>query len=162
MTWNLANSKLSLNDCNFLDKLCNKDIIVLGVQVSTPEVTSTCEVNKMLIQECSDLSSSFGDDMCLNLWKTHQLAILGILRLLYNEYFLLFYRSFFKLFYIDIKFVVSGKSHFCIANHKMGGLYSSIFIKNHLKEFVDSSQHIDIPCGIGNILSNKGTISIHA
>jgi hypothetical protein len=73
-----------------------------------------------------------------------------------------FFIGHFLPFYIDINFVVSsGKSHFCITNHKMGGLYSSIFIKNHLKEFVDSSQHIDIPCGIGNILSNKGTISIH-
>lgn len=33
VTWNLANTKLTLNDCQYLDKFKNSDIIALGVQV---------------------------------------------------------------------------------------------------------------------------------
>ena len=63
VTWNLANTKLTLNDCQYLDKFKNSDIVALGVQ------------------ECGGLSSS-DTNSCLRQWNLHKLKILGYLKFL--------------------------------------------------------------------------------
>lgn len=52
------------------------------------------------------------------------------------------------------------KSHKCIAQHKMGGLQLSIFARKNVSDLIEGYQVLDVACGVGNVLTNKGAICI--
>jgi hypothetical protein len=51
-----------------------------------------------------------------------------------------------------------GRNYEIIAQHKLGGIQLSIFANQKGRELVEGIQTIEVPCGIGNVLSNKGAI----
>jgi len=53
-----------------------------------------------------------------------------------------------------------GRNHDIIAHHRFGGMQLSVFVKTHLVDEVQDVQVIDVACGIGNLLSNKGAIAV--
>jgi hypothetical protein len=53
-----------------------------------------------------------------------------------------------------------GKSFECVAEHKMGGLQIAVFAKKNVAKHVQGLQIIDVACGIGNVLANKGAVCI--
>ena len=53
-----------------------------------------------------------------------------------------------------------GKSYECVAEHKMGGLQIAVFAKKSVAKHVQGLQIIDVACGIGNVLANKGAVCV--
>lgn len=53
---------------------------------------------------------------------------------------------------------IYGEKYNMIASHKMGGLHLSIFADKQIADAIHGTQIIDIPCGVGNVLVNKGAI----
>ena len=51
-------------------------------------------------------------------------------------------------------------THSLIGQHKMGGMFLSVFIKHKLAKKVSGIQIIDVACGVGNLLTNKGGICL--
>jgi hypothetical protein len=49
-----------------------------------------------------------------------------------------------------------GSSHRCVVRHKLGGLMLSVFAKRKLMKDIKGIQTIDVACGVGNVLTNKG------
>ena len=45
-----------------------------------------------------------------------------------------------------------------LAQHKMGGLQLSVFVRKGLQQKVQGLQILDVACGVGNVLTNKGAI----
>lgn len=50
------------------------------------------------------------------------------------------------------------KKYECLAAHKMGGLQLVLYAKKGAAKWVQGVQTIEVACGIGNVLSNKGAI----
>lgn len=46
----------------------------------------------------------------------------------------------------------------CLVQHKMGGLQISVYIKKSLQNQVQGVQILDVACGVGNVLTNKGAV----
>ena len=53
-----------------------------------------------------------------------------------------------------------GKSFKCISSHKMGGLFISIHAKQRATRAIQSLQVVDVACGVGNVLTNKGAVGV--
>ena len=58
---------------------------------------------------------------------------------------------------IQLSYFPSKRFH-CFAQHKMGGLQISVFIKRSLKKKVQGIQLLDVACGVGNVVANKGAV----
>ncbi len=54
--------------------------------------------------------------------------------------------------------VKEGGGYELFAHHKLGGMQLTLFINKKAKELIDGIQTIEVACGIGNLLSNKGGI----
>lgn len=48
----------------------------------------------------------------------------------------------------------------CISRSKMGGLQINVFVKKSCKRFVKDVRLIEIACGVGNLLTNKGALCV--
>lgn len=53
-----------------------------------------------------------------------------------------------------------GRSFRCIARHKMGGLLLAVYIRKTLSKEIEGLQISDVACGVGNVLTNKGAVSV--
>ena len=53
---------------------------------------------------------------------------------------------------------VLGKEFGCLASHKMGGMFISIYMKKKAMNKVQCVQLVDVACGVGNVLTNKGAV----
>ena len=53
-----------------------------------------------------------------------------------------------------------GKSFEKLAQHKLGGIQLAVYAKKKLSKAVQGVQVIEVACGIGNVLSNKGAICV--
>jgi 2-polyprenyl-3-methyl-5-hydroxy-6-metoxy-1,4-benzoquinol methylase len=42
----------------------------------------------------------------------------------------------------------------------MGGLFISVYAKKHAKKVVQGMQLVDVACGVGNVLTNKGAVAV--
>lgn len=53
-----------------------------------------------------------------------------------------------------------GRAYECLAQHKIGGIQIAVYIKKKYRGIVEGIQVIDVACGVGNVLSNKGGIAV--
>ena len=53
-----------------------------------------------------------------------------------------------------------GKGFVALAQHKMGGLQVSVFVRRGLSKKVQGVQVLDVACGVGNVLTNKGAVCV--
>lgn len=53
-----------------------------------------------------------------------------------------------------------GRSFRCMARHKMGGLLIAVYVKKSVVKEVEGLHVADVACGVGNVLSNKGAVSV--
>ena len=53
-----------------------------------------------------------------------------------------------------------GKQYDCIAQHKMGGLQIAVHVKKTIVKKIIGIQLIDVACGVGNLLTNKGAVCV--
>jgi hypothetical protein len=53
-----------------------------------------------------------------------------------------------------------GKDFTCLAQHRMGGIQIAVYTKKHIKKDVQDLQILDVACGVGNVLTNKGAICV--
>ena len=53
-----------------------------------------------------------------------------------------------------------GKQYKCIAQHKMGGLQMAVYATKRASKQIKGSQVLDVACGVGNVLTNKGGICV--
>ncbi|KAJ1434178.1 Endonuclease/exonuclease/phosphatase [Ochromonadaceae sp. CCMP2298] len=53
-----------------------------------------------------------------------------------------------------------GRSFRCFARHKLGGLLVAVYGKQKLSKQIEGIQVIDVACGVGNVLTNKGAICV--
>lgn len=53
-----------------------------------------------------------------------------------------------------------GKKFQCIGSHKMGGLFISVYCKKSAVSLVEGVQLVDVACGVGNVLTNKGAACV--
>lgn len=111
VTWNLAEKSPSKEDCSFLKKFKNDDIVVIGAQ------------------ECEDVRPRREEGHRSRAWKLLQSAALG-------------------------------KSFSCLAQHRMGGLQISVYVKKSVASMIQGTQILDVACGVGNVLTNKGAICV--
>ena len=51
-----------------------------------------------------------------------------------------------------------GKDFKCIVQSKLGGIQLSVYAKHNASKAIKSIEVIDVACGIGNVLVNKGAI----
>jgi hypothetical protein len=51
-----------------------------------------------------------------------------------------------------------GRQFQCIGSHKMGGLFLSVYAKQTALEKIRGVQLVDVACGVGNVLTNKGAV----
>lgn len=51
-----------------------------------------------------------------------------------------------------------GKEFKNVASHSLGGIKLDIYVKNEMKKLVKCVHVMDVPCGIGNVIGNKGGI----
>lgn len=55
---------------------------------------------------------------------------------------------------------VLGKQYKCIAQHKMGGLQMAVYGTKKASKLIQGMQILDVACGVGNVLTNKGGICV--
>jgi len=48
----------------------------------------------------------------------------------------------------------------CVSRHKMGGLQINVFVKKSCKRLVKDARVIEVACGVGNVLTNKGALCV--
>lgn len=53
-----------------------------------------------------------------------------------------------------------GKSFECLAQHKMGGIQLSVWAKKRIVKKIHGVHVLDVACGVGNVLTNKGAICV--
>ena len=53
-----------------------------------------------------------------------------------------------------------GKGFTALAQHRMGGLQISVFARKALAKKVQGVQILDVACGVGNVLTNKGAVCV--
>ncbi|RYY87043.1 hypothetical protein EON63_04640 [archaeon] len=53
---------------------------------------------------------------------------------------------------------VFAKQYTCLGSHKLGGLQLVIYVKKSCNKLIQGIQTIEVACGVGNVLSNKGGI----
>lgn len=53
-----------------------------------------------------------------------------------------------------------GKTFTCLAQHKMGGLQIAVYAKKNIANKIQGTQILDVACGVGNVLTNKGAICV--
>ena len=53
-----------------------------------------------------------------------------------------------------------GKGFVCLAQHRMGGLQIGIYAKKNVASKIQGTQILDVACGVGNVLTNKGAICV--
>jgi inositol polyphosphate 5-phosphatase INPP5J/K len=53
-----------------------------------------------------------------------------------------------------------GKNFTCIAQHRMGGLQLAVYVKKRVANRIKGTQILDVACGVGNVLTNKGAICV--
>ena len=53
-----------------------------------------------------------------------------------------------------------GKGYTALAQHRMGGLQISVFVRKALAKKVQGVQILDVACGVGNVLTNKGAVCV--
>lgn len=46
----------------------------------------------------------------------------------------------------------------CAARHKMGGLQLAVYAKSRALNALSNVQVFDVPCGVGNVIANKGAV----
>jgi hypothetical protein len=53
-----------------------------------------------------------------------------------------------------------GKSFVQLAHHRMGGLQMAVFAKKSMSKKIQGVQVLDVACGVGNVLTNKGAVCV--
>jgi len=53
-----------------------------------------------------------------------------------------------------------GRSFRCIARHKMGGLLLAVYVRKNISKEIEGLQISEVACGVGNVLTNKGAVSV--
>jgi hypothetical protein len=53
-----------------------------------------------------------------------------------------------------------GKSFACVAQHRMGGLQIAVYVKKNIADKIQGTQILDVACGVGNVLTNKGAVCV--
>jgi len=110
LTWNMAETSPSTEDCAFMEDFADSDVIVLG------------------IQECENIKPRRHEGSRSRKWRSIQAGI---------------YK----------------KQYHCIVQHKIGGLQLAVHVRRkYYAELVQDVQVLDVACGIGNVLTNKGAI----
>ena len=56
------------------------------------------------------------------------------------------------------KLIIPTSQYKCLMEEKLGGLHLSIYLRKAIASQVSGLQTMFIPCGVGNVLSNKGAI----
>lgn len=52
------------------------------------------------------------------------------------------------------------KTHDCIVDHKLGGMQLSLYCKKTSSFPFKEYKVIEVPCGVGNVIGNKGAIAL--
>ena len=55
---------------------------------------------------------------------------------------------------------IFGKAFKCVAQHKMGGLQIAVYGNQKACKLIQGMQVLDVACGVGNVLTNKGGICV--
>ena len=55
---------------------------------------------------------------------------------------------------------ILGKQYDCLAQHKMGGLQIAVHVKRSIVKKIIGVQVLDVACGVGNVLTNKGAVCV--
>ena len=55
---------------------------------------------------------------------------------------------------------VFGRQYERIAQHQMGGLQIAVFAKRKIARLVDRSSVLEVACGVGNVMTNKGAVCV--
>ena len=53
-----------------------------------------------------------------------------------------------------------GKGYKCVAQHRMGGLQIAVYGNKNACKLIQGMQILDVACGVGNVLTNKGGICV--
>lgn len=140
LTWNLAEKSPSLSDCIFLKEF-----------FTSTSSSSPCDLIVLGIQECENIKPRRKEGKRSRKWREliHQTFPIEIdtnnnrrrkqTRKNQNETSLL-------------------SSYEIIGSHKLGGMQLAILANSKAKNLLEGIQTIEIPCGVGNVLSNKGGI----
>ena len=135
LTWNLAEKALNSKSIGSLKDVCNmnNDIVVIG------------------IQELEDIKPRRKEGHRSRLYKMY------LKKVFHGKYECLGTRH---LLHYGCRRPHHLLSHSQIGQHKMGGMFLSVFIKHKLAKKVSGIQIIDVACGVGNLLTNKGGICL--
>ena len=111
LTWNMAETSPTEQDCEFIKSFRDSDLVVMGVQ------------------ECEDIKPRRHEGRRSRAWRALQLSSLG-------------------------------STYDVIAQHKAGGMQIAVYAKKKLANKITGALVLDVACGIGNVLSNKGAICV--
>lgn len=53
-----------------------------------------------------------------------------------------------------------GRAFKCVSRHKMGGLLIAVYAKKRAMRAIQGVQTMEVACGVGNVLTNKGAVCI--
>jgi phosphatidylinositol-bisphosphatase len=51
-----------------------------------------------------------------------------------------------------------GKDYKCLVQSKLGGIQLTVFVRTNISDIVQGIEIVDVACGVGNVLMNKGAI----
>lgn len=60
----------------------------------------------------------------------------------------------------DLQKKTFGKGYKCVAQHRMGGLQIAVYGNKKACKLIQGMQILDVACGVGNVLTNKGGICV--
>lgn len=60
----------------------------------------------------------------------------------------------------DLQQKLLGKRFKCVTRHKMGGLIIAVYARKQAVQAIQGVQVIDVACGVGNVLTNKGAVCV--
>lgn len=61
---------------------------------------------------------------------------------------------------IQLQQHVFGRQYERIAQHQMGGLQIAVFAKRKIAKLITGITTLEVPCGVGNVMTNKGAVSV--
>lgn len=94
------------------------------------ELSNTCDVIALGLQECEDIRPRRKEGRRSRKWKQLRKSLLP--------------KQQFK----------------CLGEHRMGGMQLAVYLRKSLRHTIKGVQTIEVPCGVGNVLTNKGAICI--
>lgn len=54
--------------------------------------------------------------------------------------------------------IIPKRSFECLGEHKLGGIQLAIYINKAASKLIEGVQTIEVACGVGNVLTNKGAV----